>query len=82
DTGDIIVDDMDALDSESGLTEITITVKAVDVIGTESAPVTFTVTINNVADEQPVITPAQQFNVIESAAEGTVIGQLDYELFE
>lgn len=82
DTGDIIVDDTDLIDFEAGLEEITITVKAVDVIGTESAPVTFTVTINNVADEQPVVASGQQFNVIESAEQGTVIGKLAVELFE
>ena len=82
DTGDIIVDNTDLIDSEAGLKEITITVKAVDVIGTESAPVTFTVTINNVADELPVVAEGQKFNVIESAAEGTVIGKLAAELFE
>ncbi|KTF13764.1 S8 family serine peptidase [Pseudoalteromonas sp. H105] len=81
-TGDIIVEDTDLIDSEAGLTEIMITVKAVDVIGTESAPATFTVTINNVPDEAPVITSGQHFSVIESAEEGTVIGQLDFELFE
>lgn len=82
DTGDIIVDDTDLIDFEAGLEEITITVKAVDVIGTESAPVTFSVTINNVADELPVVASGQQFNVIESAEEGTVIGKLSVELFE
>ncbi|MDQ9092202.1 S8 family serine peptidase [Pseudoalteromonas haloplanktis] len=82
DTGDIIVDDTDLIDFEAGLEGITITVKAVDVIGTESAPLTFTVTINNVADEQPVVAAGQQFNVIESAEQGTVIGKLAVELFE
>ncbi|WP_369674636.1 hypothetical protein, partial [Enterococcus faecium] len=53
-----------------------------DLLGTESAAADIKVTITNDADELPVVAKGQNFSIIESAAEGTVIGLLDHGLFE
>ncbi|MBB1432735.1 MULTISPECIES: S8 family serine peptidase [Pseudoalteromonas] len=81
-TGDIMVEDTSMLDFESDIKEIILTVKATDLLGTESAAADIKVTITNDADELPVVAKGQNFSIIESAAEGTVIGMLDHSLFE
>ncbi|MFY8326948.1 S8 family serine peptidase [Pseudoalteromonas sp. ZZD1] len=81
-TGDIIVADSGLLDFESDVKEILLTVKATDLLGSESEAAVIKVMITNDADEVPVVAPGQSFSVIETAAEGTVIGMLDYTLFE
>ncbi|MDP2633441.1 MULTISPECIES: S8 family serine peptidase [unclassified Pseudoalteromonas] len=81
-TGDIMVEDSSLLDFESEVKEIMITVKATDLLGTESEEAVIKVMITNDADELPVVTPGQKFSVIETAPEGTVIGMLDHTLFE
>jgi hypothetical protein len=81
-TGDILVEDSSALDFESEVKEIAITVKAVDTLGSESEESTVTVSITNDADELPVIVEAQSFTVVETAEEGTVVGQLSVNLPE
>lgn len=81
-TGDIMIQDTSMLDFESDVKEIILTVKATDLLGSESAEADIKVTITNDADELPVVAKGQNFSVIESAAEGTVIGLLEHSIFE
>ncbi|WP_019676875.1 S8 family serine peptidase [Arsukibacterium perlucidum] len=54
--GSVVVANSAILDFEAGMTQIEMEVAALDSNGGVSAPVTVTVMVNNVPDEQPVVT--------------------------
>ncbi|MDX1539318.1 S8 family serine peptidase [Arsukibacterium sp.] len=81
--GSVVVANSAVLDFEAGMTEIQMEVAALDSNGNMSAPVTVTVNVNNIPDEQPAVTVnlTNQEVLIGSAA-GTVLGNVSVDVSE
>ena len=77
DTGELTVADTTSLDYDSGAQSYSLLVTASDGANT-SDPETFTVTITDVNDEDPVITAGQSFSTNEISPNDTVVGTIAY----
>ena len=73
-TGEITVADSAQLDRET-TTSFTLTVEVTDDgVGTLSDTATITITLDDVNDNAPVVTPSQSFNITEAASNGDSVG--------
>ena len=83
DDGSVVVANSSVLDFEAGMTEIQMEVAVLDSNGGMSAPVSVTVNVNNVPDEQPVVTvnlTTQQLEI--GSAAGMVLGNVSVAITE
>ncbi len=78
--GEIVVSNAALLDYDQGVTEVELTVVAIDVAGNVSEEASIYISVQNavdtVAEKTPMIAADQAFEVSENVAIGTIVGKL------